>query len=270
MPERIRFDSEENAVLDYAHEAKQRSDKTKYLTLPVVAGEIALTVALLVGLFMVYQLKYTSVTSAREQDKAISTLQESWNEGTTTDGEELPGGVSAILRVQKFENGKEYPVFNGIDQDILAKGPGIYPATQSFGEKGNTAIAAHRDGWNAPFSEIDTLDTCDVIEVEAQSAVYTYKVPSSAPTPEQREKENEACFNRQQVRALGEEQYVSMVGHSIVAPEQTNVTWAVPAKERYNENAGLSLLTLTSCHPHWSNEQRYIVHAVNTDIKRKK
>lgn len=270
MAERIRFDNNDKDVQDYATKAKQRSTKTKYLTVPVVAGELALIIAVLIGLFMFYQLKYTGITSAKAQDDALSSLQENWASGETTPGHEVPGDAVAILRVQKFDNGKDYPVLFGVDQDILAKAPGLYPSTQQFGKKGNTSIAAHRDGFNAPFSNIDALNTCDVIEVETRKSVYTYKVPSSKPDKQQRTEENKKCFNSQQARALDNEEYSSMQGHSVVEPDKTDVLWPVPSVNRNSNDANLSIITLTSCHPHWSNAQRYIVHAVNTDIKRKK
>lgn len=270
MSETIRFEQDSPDVLDYSTQAEQRAGKGKYLTFPVICGELLLIIAVLVGLFLFYQLKYTGVVSAKEQDQALESLQESWENGTTVAGEEVPGDATAILRVSKFDGGKDYPVLFGVDQSILAKAPGIYPATQQFGEKGNTAIAAHRDGWNAPFSEIDALETCDVIEVETRSSVYTYKVPSSAAEPEQRMNENSQCFNIQQAKTLNDETYGSMMGHSIVQPDKVDVVWPVPGVERNEDNASLSLITMTSCHPHWSNEQRYIVHAVNTEIKRKR
>lgn len=269
MPERIRFDNDGLAVRDYATEAKQRAGKTKYLTVPIVTGEIILIIAVLVALFMVYQLKYTGIVAAREQDNALLQLKSTWQNEETTTGEILPGDVAAIIRTAKFSDNRDYPVFAGTDMDTLAKGPGIYPGTQDFGDKGNTSIAAHRDGWNAPFYDIDALHVCDVIEVETRNALYTYRVPSSELDPARRKSENEQCFNPQQVRALSEGNYESLTGTTIVSPDKTEVTWPVPTVERDSSKASLSLLTLTSCHPHWSNEQRYIVHAVNTEIKRK-
>lgn len=273
MTKRILKDDDDDEVIDYSKKASQRkahsNDKRKYLKAPVIAGELLLCIAVLVGLFLYYQLHYTGIAANKSQAAAMDSLKGQW-QNDTTEGTKLPGDSLGIIRIPKFSDGGEYVVFNGVEQDVLANGPGFYPNSQDFGDDGNSAIAAHRDGWNAPFSEIDVLQTCDTIEIETRDYVLTYTIPSSADNPADRRKENAKCFNPQLQKALADDKYSSIDGHSIIDPSKTDVIWPIPGKTEQSGDSTLSLLTLTTCHPHWSNEQRYIVHAVNTELKRKK
>lgn len=273
MSKRIITDDADDAVIDYSQKASQRqahtNDKRKYLKAPVIAGETLICIAVLIGLFLYYQLHYTGIAAERSQVDALDSLKGQW-QNNTIEGTTLPGDSLGIIRIPKFSDGGEYVVFNGVEQDTLANGPGFYPDSQDFGDDGNSAVAAHRDGWNAPFSEIDVLETCDTIEVETRDYVLTYTIPSSAESKEQRRDENSECFNPQLQKALADDKYSSIDGHSIVDPSQTDVVWPIPGKSKKSGDSTLSLLTLTTCHPHWSNEERYIVHAVNTELKRKK
>ena len=252
-------DSEETGV---------RPDATKYLTPFIIVAEVLFLAAWFVLGFATYQLFWTNVKASHEQASEVNALRESWShadaQGVSISVEE--GGSLGILTAPAMDN-NEYPIFLGTDQNTLAKGLGVYTTSPDAGSFGNFAIAAHRDGWNAPFSEIDKLDTCDTITIENNTAIYTYSVVSSASDTVIRERENSECMSKSTARALNSEEYARVKGADIVDPSRGSVVWSVPSVTNDNDKANLALITLTSCHPHWSNQQRYIVHGVLTDVQ---
>ncbi len=64
----------------------------------------------------------------------------------------------------------------GTSQDILARGPGMYPEGCFPGEEGNTAIAAHRTTYGAWFRKLDLLREGDEIIVTFGDREYIYQV----------------------------------------------------------------------------------------------
>lgn len=249
-------------------EAGARPDAKKYLTPFIVMAEVLLLAAWFILGFAVYQLFWTNIKASHEQANEVNALRESWShdnaQGVSMSVEE--GGSLGILTAPAMD-GNEYPIFLGTDQGTLAKGPGVYASSPDAGSFGNFSIAAHRDGWNAPFSEIDKLNVCDTITIENNTATYTYSVVSSASDPVIRERENSECMSKSTARELNNADYAGMKGTDIVDPSQGSVVWSVPNVTNDTDAANLALITLTSCHPHWSNQQRYIVHGVLTDVQ---
>lgn len=74
--------------------------------------------------------------------------------------------------------GVKYLVGEGVDNPILAKGPGHYPQTALPGEIGNAAVAAHRTvrGRPAFFYAIDKLEPGDEIRVRFQDVTLIFQV----------------------------------------------------------------------------------------------
>ena len=72
----------------------------------------------------------------------------------------------AVLRIPKIH--LEVPVFNGTDSLTLDRGAGRVIGTAEIGQRGNMAIAAHRDGFFRRRKDIvpgdilqrDSLDCC--------------------------------------------------------------------------------------------------------------
>lgn len=251
-----------------SEEPSAYSDAKKYLTPFIVVAEVLFLAAWFILGFAVYQLFWTNIKASHEQTNEVNALRESWSHAGAQDVsisvEE--GGSLGILTAPAMD-GNEYPIFLGTDQGTLAKGPGVYISSQDAGSFGNFAIAAHRDGWNAPFSEIDKLKTCDTITIENNTAIYTYSVVSSSSDAATRERENSECMSTSTARELNNKDYADVKGADTVDPSQGSVVWSVPNVTNDKDKANLALITLTSCHPHWSNQQRYIVHGVLTDVQ---
>lgn len=108
-------------------------------------------------------------------------------------------------------------------------------------------------GKGAPFNDLDNLETCDAIVVETQSEWITYRVlPIDGAAPD--------CFSPEQ---MAKPEYQSVVGRHITVPGDIGVIDPIPG---YDPGSGVTpsegLLTLTTCHPRFSNAERMIVHAM--------
>ncbi len=212
-----------------------------------VVGELAVTVGVVVVLFVVWQLGYEGVVQAKAQSGVVSELEQQFvaphsngisgaGGGTGTGNaaptsippELLPDGGApfAILRVPRL-GGPTWskPVFQGTGLDVLAQGLGHYTETQLPGQVGNVAIAGHRAGHGNPLINIDAIRPGDVMVLETRFAYYVYRV----------------------------------TGHEIVPPTHVQVLDAVP-----NEPGAAPTtaeFTLTSCDPRYGSTNRYIVYS---------
>ena len=121
------------------------------------------------------------------------------------------------------------------------------------GEMGNFAVAGHRVGKGAPFNDLGKLETCDDIVVETQTERITYRVlPIDG--------EQVDCFN-----GIPPE-YSHVVGRHITTPGDVSVTNPVPESDAAPNR---EILTLTTCHPQFSNAERMIVHAMEVEKEEK-
>ena len=201
-------------------------------------GWLFISIGTLVLLYLVYSLLYTNRATEQAQDE----LRDQWQLQLAGDGEDVGAGgdgdatarpVSAgdaVAALTFRRPGQDKPlvhaeplyVVNGVTLGDLQRGPGHYPGTALPGEDGNFAVAGHRTTYGAPFFNLDQLRRDDEIIVTAPDGEeYTYTV------------------RRQE----------------IVAPGETWVIGADPLER------GKPLLTLTTCHPRFSNAQRLIVFA---------
>ena len=115
-------------------------------------------------------------------------------------------------------------VVEGTDVDALRKGPGHYSWTPMPGQPGNASIAGHRTTYGAPFANIGNLRPGDRITVQTAQGEFVYEVlAQDSPTK----------------------------GYLIVSPDRVDLL----------RDKGSNLLTLTSCHPRFSNRQRIVVQA---------
>ncbi|MEZ5409772.1 MAG: class E sortase [Acidimicrobiales bacterium] len=115
----------------------------------------------------------------------------------------------------------------GVDRDVLRRGPGHDPGTALPGHPGNTAIAGHRTTHGAPFYHLDELVPGDEIVLTTAEGEFRYVVDAHTD-------------------ADG-----ASVGHVIVTPDEVGVL----------ADAGDNRLTLTACHPRYSARQRIVVTA---------
>jgi sortase A len=144
-----------------------------------------------------------------------------------------PGKAFATLYVPRFGADYVRPVAEGVDLPTVLNnqrlGVGRYPETQNLGEVGNFAIAAHRTTYGAPFADITELRVGDRIFVETQGGWYAYRFRN----------------------------------HEYVWPTALSVLDKVP---RFSSlEPAERILTMTSCHPRFSEAERVVAYAVFDD-----
>jgi sortase A len=210
-------------------------------------GRALVTVGLLLLLFVAYQLWGTGIYTARAQDDLehqFEQAQQRASETTTTtapttiapatDDPVVPASLAPfpappegepIGRIGIPKIGVDWIVVEGVNVDDLRKGPGHYPSTQMPGHEGNSAIAGHRTTYSAPFGDLDQLQAGDTIRMTTLQGDFRYKVT------EQR----------------------------VVDPNESSVLDPSPDPARPGHE--LATLTLTTCNPKYSAEQRLIIRA---------
>lgn len=256
-------------------------DRSTVRTVGLWVSEVVITLGVIMLLFVFWEVKVSNWQAEGRQDEATAQLEQNWSTGQT----DLSNGLSGVSPGDPFAriyspsqgDGFTRTVIQGTDQDALATGPGHYVGSQAPGERGNFALAGHRDGQGAPFHDIDKFTTCDAIVVETSNAWYTYRVLPSDVTGSGADsasqnyvKQISDCVPYRDAAQFSTKEYAGLNGVSITTPGDVDVVAPVPGhKDVSKENAGLSMLTLTTCHPIWQNKQRLIVHAVlvNTDMK---
>ncbi len=135
------------------------------------------------------------------------------------------GEMFGVLRIVRFGTDYEKPVFEATDEETLKKGVGHYIGTTGPCQIGNFAIAAHRTTYGAAFHDVELLQVGDEITIETSSVTCTYSVEST----------------------------------EVVDPSEVSVIAPVPGQP--NVQPTLAYLTMTTCHPMYSDNERYVVHA---------
>lgn len=203
-------------------------------------GEVLVTLGLLLLLFVAWQLWWTDATANREQAATIQALEHGFDQtprralpGVAPKGKPITAPVKsvptgeafAILRIPRF--GSEYarPVLQSTNHDTLIKGVGHYPDAVMPGLIGNFAVAGHRTTYGRPFYDINLLRKGDFIVVETKVSYIVYAVDR----------------------------------HVIVTPNEVSVIAPVP--QHPGAKPIQAWMTMTSCNPRYSANQRYVVFA---------
>lgn len=231
-------------------------------------SQTLITVGLVTLLFVVYQLWITDLLAARAQDQLAEQIQEQWADSPTVEPPvdsptvEPPAGASpvappaytpgeiqaaigdpfAILHIPRLGEDYSRVVVEGAAGVQLEQGPGHYVNTAMPGEQGNFAVAGHRVGRGSPFLDLDRMRPGDPIVVETDDAWFVYRVLGDADSGD---------FDGD---ASG------IPGQEIVRPSQVAVISPTPGGPATGEASG-AYLTLTTCHPKYSAQQRLIIHA---------
>ncbi|MGV0436024.1 class E sortase [Corynebacterium mastitidis] len=228
--------------------------------------DIAVTSTLIATMLAVHLFVITPHTRAREETQALTTLTSQWH---APDPQIPPqsidspayGDTFATVAIPRLGNDWAYTIKATTSLDNLRTGPAWYSLTALPGETGNFALAAHRDGSTAPFTDIDQLTTCDTITINTAGGTYTYTVlPTNTTT------EETAAFRHCAPTAAREHPETldgTIPGQQVVEPTDFSVLNPTPGKPA-DTPATAAWLTLTSCHPHFSNTQRIIIHAILT------
>lgn len=197
-----------------------------------------LTVGVVLGLFVVWQLYVTTWQVQGATAAAVQSFQSSTaNDATATTEVQrtdpppsvtIPavGQTFATLHVPRWDS-MVIPIMQGTNEAVLDTGyAGHYVDTQGPGELGNFVLAAHRRSYGNSFRRVHELQTGDPLVVETSQAWLVYQVTST----------------------------------EIVLPSQGDVIYPVPheAKDTVPHER---LMTLTTCHPEYGNTQRFIVYS---------
>ncbi|MFF3017503.1 class E sortase [Streptomyces sp. NPDC057939] len=140
-----------------------------------------------------------------------------------------PEEAYAVLRIPRL--GLAVPVAQGIDKRaVLDKGyVGQYPGTARPGERGNFALAGHRNTHGEPFRYVNRLRPGDELHVDVRGRRYTYVVGQ--------------VLNETTERDTG---VIAPVPRSAVRPE-------------YGYSRPDAYITLTTCTPEYSSKYRLVV-----------
>lgn len=230
---------------------RRRSSATQSsLTALGIAGEISLTLGVLGLLFFVWYLGVNDWIQGSNQERTANEIASQWNgDYTSVDPNDVDtqdvqpstepppvvdtvgaGEAFAVLYVPRFGDDYARAIGEGVELASVLNNPelgvGRYPQSSQFGEMGNVAIAGHRTTYGASFGDIAQLRVGDRLYVEVEQGWFSYRF-----------------------RNL---EYVWPTEIDVLAPipHQPDAT----PTER--------LLTLTSCHPRFSEAERIIAYAV--------
>lgn len=259
-------------------------------------GELLITVGLVLVLLVVYEVYVTDWFGARKQAVATEQLDTRWERSgpavvtvpgsgggsvptssgsatpapPVTPGEQVDpatrtkrydtvvGEGFAKIYVPSFGTDYVFTVIEGTDPDDLYIGPGHYEGTQYPGQPGNFAVAGHRVSKGSPFNDLDLVQACDSIVVETQDDWFVYRV---LPMQDEAATWNAAAHAHCTGVPKPGGAYAQVFGRTIVQPTDGAVVFPVPGS---NSNAipadAERLITLTTCHPQFSDAERMIIH----------
>lgn len=236
-----------------------------------VLGELLLTAGVIVMLFAFYESYWTNIAAGKMQDEKASALEARWG----GDGERVNprqkltpelGEAFARMYIPAFGSDFQFAILEGTDDATLNAGPGRYTDTQMPGEQGNFAVAGHRVGKGAPFNDLGNLQVCDAVVVETQTEWITYRVLPIDVVGDARRAAATGCLTPEQVERITTGEYAGVQGRHITLPGAVEVINPVPGLAATQVAEGMeSLITLTTCHPQFSNAERMIVHAIEVE-----
>jgi sortase A len=209
-----------------------------------VAGELLITVGLILLLFVAWQLWWTNVESDTRQREAVkdfavnlksaagpaapSPADPSLAHGPPVVGAEPGEGTTiGIIYIPRFGADYTRPIVQGTTPAVLdTLGIGHYPGTSMPGAVGNFAVAGHRQTHGAVLDNIDALAPGDRIYVQTRDGYYVYVFRNS----------------------------------QIVLPARRDVLLPVPTQPAASPKE--SYLTMTSCNPRFGSQERIIAYSL--------
>lgn len=199
-----------------------------------VAGELLITIGVVVGLFAVWQLWWTDVLAERNWEDTRAELVEEWGIDDTVGRtpptpEPRDGRPFGLLYVPALRGDAwGVPIIEGTSYELLTGGVGHHVSTALPGAVGNMAIAGHRTSYGAPFAEIDSLRPGDQVIVETRNGWFIYELDRSV--------------------------IVDAGAGWILDPEPIDPR----AESRGSAVPTRPTITIYGCHPKYSAAQRYV------------
>lgn len=197
-----------------------------------------MTAGVILLLFVAWQLWWTNVESDALQRDVVKDFAQSQTQvpeqaspadyGPPAVGPEpATGETIGIMYVPRFGADYTRPIVQGTTASVLdALGLGHYAGTAMPGEIGNFAVAGHRQTHGAVLDNIDALVAGDKVYVQTREGFYVYVFRDS----------------------------------EIVLPARRDVLLPVPSQPGASPTE--SILTMTTCHPRYGSEERFIAYSV--------
>ncbi|MCW2491964.1 MAG: class sortase [Frankiales bacterium] len=236
-------------------------------------GQTLITLGLVLLLFVVYEVWVSNIFAHQRQNKVRQQFSQAVQKGQDPlkgqDRLNLPSGKQIVipagegfanLYIPRFGKDFAWTVVQGTAAGDLERGPGHYTDTAVPGQLGNFALAGHRVGKGEPFLNLDQLVPGDSVVVQTAGNWYVYKILGDAKKYAAASKLTSKSQRAAAiVDALNSRDSQGVPGREIVTPDDVAVIAPVP------DNSGLTptraLLTMTTCHPKYSADQRMILHA---------
>jgi sortase A len=237
-------------------------------------GQTLITLGLVLLLFVVYEVWVSNFFANRKQAKVHKEFAQAVQRGQDPlrgeDRLNLPSGKQVVIPVgEGFANlyiptfGKDYAktIVQGTDDGSLEQGPGHYVNTAVPGQIGNFALAGHRVGKGEPFLNLDQLRPGDAIVVQTAHNWYVYRVLGDRAKFAAAEKLTDKGQRDDAIKAaLATPDAQGVVGREIVSPNEVEVIAPIPGHPGLTPTR--ALLTMTTCHPKYTADQRMVIHAV--------
>jgi sortase A len=199
-----------------------------------LAGDVCLTVGVVVALLACYLLWGTGWRAAQAQRQFAQQLTHAWRAPLTVPTETLrvvTGQPFAFIRIPALGAHWRFTVIQGTALAQLNVSPGHVPGTQLPGQRGNFAIAGHRVTGGNPFWSLPGLRAGDRVYIDTRSYTYTYRVTGKP---------------------------------AWVAPTDLAVLDPVPGHP--GARPSRRLITLITCDPAWTGTHRVILTGILTAV----
>ena len=245
-------------------------------------GQLLITMGVIVLLFVVYEVYVTDLFGAQKQAEATTQVDRVWASAQAAEPDTVVvqdpdqlltdprqrtpnyqttlGDGFAKLHVPAFGADWVFTVVEGTDPDDLYVGPGHYQDTQLPGQPGNFAVAGHRVSKGSPFNDLGLLASCDAIVVETQDDWFVYRVlPMAEDVAAWGQTPRAACDGV----SVQTGAYDGVYGREITVPSDYAQVLPVPhVDDTQVPPDAQRLITLTTCHPQFSDAERMIIHGV--------
>lgn len=252
-------------------------------------GQTLITLGIVVLLFVVYEVYVTDLFGHQKQAAATSAVDQVWanaevkttstvvmdnpDQLVTDPRKRAPsyptpiGKGFAKLYIPSFGADYMFTVIEGTDPDDLYAGPGHYTGTQLPGQQGNFSVAGHRVSKGSPFNDLGLLNSCDAVVVETQDDWFVYRVlPMAEQTATWKQTRRPQCQGVEPQTGA----YAGVFGREITEPSDYSQVLPVPhVNATVVPTDAQRLITLTTCHPQFSDAERMIIHGVLVGSYRK-